>query len=323
MRPTVHFLRGRQHGLSLIELLISMVIGLLLMISIVSTYLSASTAGRTADAQSRMNDDAQAALGVLAQQLRMAGDNPKQPNYTNAVPRNPVFGPGSFAIRGCDGQFSDVTTAANIGALTCAGGGPPHAVAVSYEANSFNTVPTVPPASSPTDCLGQSLPQITNAAMPVWNGLIVVPTAVNYSVADNRFYVGTTTVGGIITPSLFCKGNGGAEQAMVENVEDLQLRYGVAAIATLPPLTVAGYLTATEVSALGLASADLRWGKVATVRVCVVVRSENAIMADADSARYIPCFPTAAQETSGIAAPDLRMRRAYSTTVVLRNRTLP
>ncbi len=323
MKLQLHTLWDRQRGLSLIELLISMVIGLLLMISIVSTYLGASTAGRVADAQSRMNDDAQAALGVLAQQLRMAGDNPKQPNYTAAVPRNPVFGPGTFAIRGCDGSFSDVTTAANIGALTCAGGGAPHAVAVSYEANRFNTVPTIPPASSPTDCLGQSLPQIDVAGMLVWNGAASVATAISYTVADNRFYVGTTTVGSVDTPSLFCKGNGGAAQAMVENVEDLQLRYGVAAVATAPPLTVAGYLTATDVSALGLGTEDLRWGKVATVRVCVVVRSTNPIVADADSARYIPCFPTAAQETSGIAAPDLRMRRAYSTTVVLRNRTLP
>ena len=125
MRLQPYSLWSRHRGLSLIELMISMVIGLLLMIAIVSTYLGASTAGRVADAQSRMGDDAQTALSILAQQLRMAGDNPKQPNYTNAVPRNPAFPVGSFAIRGCDGSFTNVAAAATIGALTCGGGGAP------------------------------------------------------------------------------------------------------------------------------------------------------------------------------------------------------
>ncbi len=56
-----------------------------------------------------------------------------------------------------------------------------------------------------------------------------------------------------------------------------------------------------------------RWDKVITVRICVVIRSELPVVSDADSAKYIDC----AGEL--VSAPDLRLRRAYSTTVELRN----
>lgn len=307
-------------GLSLIELMVSMVIGLVLMISIVSAYLGSSGASRVAEAQARMNDDAQAALTVLTQQLRMAGNNPKQLNYTAAAPRNPVYSTtATMAVRGCDGTFSDVTTATDIPSLTCAGGATPHSIAVSYEADRFNTVPTAV-GGTPTDCLGQSL-TVINTTTAVWDGAAAVPTNVTYTVADNRLYIGNATVSGVVTPSLFCKGNGNATpQPLVENIEDLRFQYGTAPIAATSSLTVVGYLTGDAVDALGLGTTAERWSKVVTVRICVLVRSEQEVVADAASARYTPCFPTATEISNGVAAPDLRMRRAYTTTVVLRNR---
>ena len=52
-----------------------------------------------------------------------------------------------------------------------------------------------------------------------------------------------------------------------------------------------------------------------TVRVCVVIRSEDALAPDTASARYTQC-----DGTLNNAPPDLRLRKAYSTTVLLRNR---
>lgn len=118
--------RSRRHhvrGLSLIELMISLVIGMVIMIAVVSAYIGASGATRVAEAQARMNEDAQAVLTILSQQLRMAGDNPKRADYDVATPRNPVYAPGTFIVRGCDGKFSDVTSAASIDLLTCTAGG--------------------------------------------------------------------------------------------------------------------------------------------------------------------------------------------------------
>ncbi|MDB5940516.1 MAG: pilW [Ramlibacter sp.] len=312
--------RHRNRGLSLVELMVSLVIGLVIMIAVVSAYLGASGATRVAEAQARMNEDGQAVLTILAQQLRMAGNNPKQPDYDPATTaRNPVYDASTYIVRGCDGTFSDIKTAADIKALTCdaGGGSAPDSIALTYEADRYNTVPTT--AGVATDCLGQALTELSATPL-VWDSTQVppksMPKAVTFTVAENRFYVGTTTA--VPAPSLYCKGNGGpTPQSLVENVEDLQLFYGVAAPGAAS-LAVAGYLRAnqftTDAGLAALTDAE-RWSKAMTVRICVVVRSERPVASDLDSARYVKCDGTV--ET---APPDLRLRRAYSTTVVLRNR---
>lgn len=322
-QPTAYLPMRHDRGLTLIELMVSMVIGLILMIAVVATYLGASGSGRVSEAQGRMNEDAQAALSILAQQMRMAGNNPKQPNYTAAAPRNPVYGavyagsPGTYFLRGCDGKFSNITTATDIPALVCdaGGGAAPDSIAISYEADTFNTIPTN--AGIPTDCLGQGLTQFT-PDVNQWNGASVVPLPVpapGFAVADNRFYLANSAV--TATPSLYCKGSGNAiPQPLVENVEDLQFVYGTADSAAAT-LAVAGYINAADMlaGALGALADDLRWSKVMTVRICVVVRSTLPVVSDAASAQYTRC-----DGTLNTNPADLRLRRAYSTTVVLRNR---
>jgi type IV pilus assembly protein PilW len=329
-----HLHRSSQYvkGFSLIELMVSITIGLVVVIAAMSAYLGTTGAGKMSEAQSRMNEDAQAALTILSQQLRMAGNNPDQPNRVyDANPalsssRNPVYGAttfptgtfttSNFSIRGCDGQFSDITSATSLDNLTCAAGTStlPDSIALNYEADRFNTVAA---SGRPTDCLGSSLGTIT-ASLPTVGGLGTATTAVTYALADNRFYVGTSTA--IVSPSLYCRGSG-TPQPLVENVEDLQFSYGTVSTATTATTaTVAGYLSAaevvTETNLALLANDAARWGKVLSVRICVLIRSENPVVNDADSARYRNCAGTL------VDAPDLRLRRAYSTTVVLRNRLL-
>lgn len=328
-RQRNRFLPGSRYttGFSLIELLVALTLGLVIAVAAISAYLGASGASKTAEAQSRMNEDAQAALTILTQQLRMAGNNPDVKNRTELSSRNPVYGtttfttsPGtftlsSFTIRGCDGKFSDITSATSLDNLTCAGGTTtlPDSLAINYEADRFNTVPTT--AGLPTDCLGNALSTIT-ATFPASTPTTAVSGT--YAVADNRFYIGTTTT--IVSPSLYCKGNGGAStaQPLVENIEDMQFSYGtVSTSTTATTATVAGYLNADKVvteTNLALLPVAERWGKVLSVRICVLVRSESPVVTDAASAKYLNC------EGALVSAPDLRLRRAYSTTVVLRNR---
>ena len=295
---------ARMRGLSLIELMVSIAIGLVVTIAVVSSYIGSLGATRVSEAQVRMNEDGQAALTILAQNIRMAGNNPKQMDYANNTPRNPIT--ATFIIRGCDGTFSNITTEPDYIDLTCTGSGSPDSIAVRYEADIYNTVPI---SGSPTDCLGQTLPLLTGTAL---KGVPAVSTAVTYTVADNRFYIANSVA--VPAPGLYCKGNGNATaQRLVENVEDLQFEYGTAPIAATT-LTVAGYIAADAVDALSL-DIEERWSKVLTVRVCVVIRSEEALAPDAASARYTQC-----DGTLNNAPPDLRLRKAYSTTVLLRNR---
>ena len=315
-------------GFSLIELMISLVIGLVIAIAAGSAYLGSASAGRIAEAQSRMNEDGQAALAILVQQLRMAGDNPLRAGRRVQFRRNPIYLPydtstftltmsnsfSAFGIRGCDGKFNNIGTAGGsldtLDPSTCVSGTStvPDSIAVSYEADRYNTIPTA--ANLPTDCLGNALSSANATATFPY----ISPYTATYAIADNRFYIGTATT------SLYCKGNGGAStaQPLVENVEDMQLSYGtVSATTTSTTATVAGYLRADEVAALATTPADdaTRWRKVLAVRLCVLIRSENPVAPDANSARYDDCHGN-----RDVAAPDLRLRRAYSTTVVLRSR---
>ena len=319
-------------GFSLIELMVSLVIGLIISVAAFSAYLGASRAARMAEAQGRMNEDAQAALTILTQQLRMAGNNPKQSNRTLSDLRNPVYSPATsaiiepgtfttsdFSVRGCDGTFSNITatTASRIDLLNCISDtAKPDSIAISYEADQYNTVRSS--ANLPTDCLGNLLSTITATFVPPPATTSTTAASATYAVADNRFYIGTSKV--ILSPSLYCKGNSGiSPQPLVENIEDLQFTYGMLnTTATTTTATLAGYLDADEISALAptpqTPNEAARWAKVVTVRICVLVRSNNPVAMDANSAKYRNC------ENALVSAPDLRLRRAYSTTVVLRNR---
>ena len=330
--------RFQASGFTLVELMISLSIGLIIAGASFYAYLGTTRATKIADAQGRMYEDGQAALIILTQQLRMAGANPEQANRVdNTAPalssrRNPVYlpipayagfaitpstyHPSGFSIRGCSTTFGNIGAANQIDDLNCMPGSGAQSIAVSYEADRFNTVAT--DAGLPTDCLGNALTPIT-ATLPVVLGAVVGTANITYTVADNRFYVGTTST----MTSLYCKGNG-ATQAMplVDNVEDLQFSYGATSTtSTDNTATVAGYLSADQISTqadmAALPNDAARWAKVLTVRICIVVRSEAPVLSNLSSARYLRC--DGSLET---APPDLRLRHAYFTTVMLRNRRL-
>ena len=316
-------------GFSLVELMVSLTIGLVISIAAMSAYLGSANASRVSAAQARMDEDGQTALKFLSQQIRLAGANPVQNGRALDYRRNPVFSTtyvggtstaytttlptftpaytlSAFSIRGCDGTFTNLASATNLDGLTCAGTAStsPDSIAVSYEADAYNTIKTSTGAA--TDCLGSALTTVTTS----------VALVATFAVADNRFYIDSSTAG---VPSLYCKGIATTTaQPIVENVEDMQFKYGsVSATATLTTDTIAGYLGAVDIEPTGTstATAATNWGRILAVRICVVVRSENPVVADTNSGQYYKC-----DGSLDTAKTDLRLRRAYSTTVVLRNR---
>lgn len=373
----------RLKGVSLIELMISITIGLIIIGAVFSAYLGAAGASRMADAQGRMDEDAQAALVILAQQLRLAGVNPAQPwtanlnystdtsiynpvylpqpNYTNAAyapfetptyvdsSRSPVFALSDYTVRGCEGSFDNVNTSDNLDNLKCTTDLTiPNSVGVNYEADIYNTVPATAGTAGaiPTDCLGNPLYQIkaeipqaapaSSSAPPSSSSTSPAHSSssspapassapatynpVYYYEADNRFYVGKNQ--SQTTPSLYCQGNGknSVAQPLVQNVEDLQISYGVQTPSATTS-TVAGYLTADQLLAQGALTAQGlteagRWKKVITARICVQMRSDTLVMPTFAAGTYLKCDGTVATPT------DLRLRHSYTTTVVLRNRLL-
>lgn len=259
-------------GFTLIELMVSLTIGLVVVVAALSAYIGAASANKLVAAQSVMNEDGQAALSILSQQIHMAG-------YTTAA----TF----TAIKGCDGSFTNITNhTIAIDALSCTTVDTnPDAVAVRYEADKYNTIESA--NAKPTDCLGNDL-----------------TLAAGRYFAENRFYLATPA--GRSSKSLYCKGNGAATpQPLVESLDDMQLLYGLAK--TPGDQAVAGYVKASAVT---------DWGLVLTARLCVVIKSEQPVLPDINSSPYKNC-------NGSVTSPqDLYLRRAFSTTVVLRSRLL-
>lgn len=308
MTPSTHSIplragtrRGQSAGVTLIELMISMVIGLVLIGALISLYAGTVGTNTVSNAQAEMNEDAQFALKIVASQLRQAGYNPVNPGRTTL---NTM--PGGFAVFGCDQGFSNPVTATDAALLTCnsvasAGG---HAIVATYEADIYNTVPS---GGIPTNCLGEALSQ---------RSMVEGAVTYNYYVAENRLYVKNNT--------LYCAGVSAAtqEQALVDNVQRIEFTYG-ASSPTTTSTAVVGYLTATELGAATGTSTGVhaqltaltpvnRWAEVLTVRVCVLMRSAKPVFEDNTS--YYGC------DTSSLAAADKYLHRAYVTTVALRNR---
>ena len=311
-RPTASLARARQAGVTLVELMISMVIGLVIIGALIALYAGSIGTNKVSAAQSEMNEDAQFALRILTGQLRQAGYNPLHPGQTTV---NVL--PSTHAVFGCANGFTNAATASSTVALTCNGSSNTAgaAISVAFEGDIYNTLPS---GNSPTNCLGIALTSQTD-----------VSTTMSFYPVENRYYVKNN--------SLYCAGVSGApgartvtEAPLVENVERIEFSYGSTTVTTGTATStgaITGYLTAAELGpATGTATAapistafitpafnaQQIWGSVASVRVCVVMRSATPVFED-DVTSY-GCNATAN------ATPDRYLRRAYVATVALRNK---
>lgn len=300
-----------QQGLSLVELMVAMTIGLFLMGAIGVIYVNTATTSRSSTLESQMNEDAALALELLQQQIRLTG-------FSNVDATGNRLFPGQ-AVRGCDGGFADTTHVFQDPApvLTCNGGTGPDALAVRYEASLFNSQPvTNAGVQSPGNC--------AHEAIDAWNALAEgAAAATPMALADNRYYIANDADG---TPALFCQGRTGAgfgtATALIPNIEDMQLQYAVTALPTVGdpiPHQVAGYVTADQTVAAGpvLGTTAINWSRVAAIRVCLIARSARTVPAGDnslnDTGRYIDC--AGVEQTPN----DRFVRRAYVTTIQLRN----
>lgn len=192
MSARVFSRRTKQEGLTLVELLIALALGLVVVLVVGQIYLSGRQSYRTQTGFGGMQENGRFALFFLQRDIRMAG-----------FPRE--LGPGG-ALSGVLAGFNTVRT-------TDGGTGGSDQIEVQY--NSFGTVPasldSVPAdlqaqvtdnntfANSGRDCLG-------NAA-----GATVI----------NRYW--------IANGNLMCEGNGSAgnPQPIISGVESMQILYGV------------------------------------------------------------------------------------------------
>lgn len=335
----LHPSRRSQRGLSLVELMIALTIGLFLMGAVGIIYVNTATTSRGSTLESQMNEDAALALELLQQQIRLTG-------FSNVEASGDRRFPGQ-AVRGCDGGFTDYDAA--FADLACnADGDGPDALAVRYEATLLNS-------QTAQDAGGVARPgNCAHEAIEPWDatgteGARAGVTSMN--LADNRYYIANDAANEN-TPTLYCQGRTGAgfgnATALIPNIEDMQVQYAVTAFPTVGdplPHQVAGYANATEETDATDASprfpaledlaipagtpADINnWSRVAAVRICLLARSARPVptgdnpvgTANADGTTltaglgtYVDC------KGDSRTATDRFVRRAYVTTIQLRN----
>ncbi|BDT72528.1 hypothetical protein os4_20680 [Comamonadaceae bacterium OS-4] len=281
-----------QLGFTLIELLVAIALGIVVITVVVISFLSTNLASNTAQAQGRMNEDAQMALEILSQEIRKAGYNPlRSAGLVNDLGQN------GWNLFACDTGFKDSTTPL-ISGLQCNNAGTNMEIAIAYEADSYAGKMTNAAPAKLMDCIG--------------NGITSSGT---YFIVQARLASNGK--------GLTCRGSGDLtqNQTLVDNIESINMSFAVSDPSKAISSTPMGYLTATQLNA---PVADLagytgvqRWNKVLAARICVVVRSEekilNGLLSSNAKPNYINCAGDSVDINDGV------LRRAYRTTVLLRN----
>lgn len=277
----------RVRGVTLVELLISIVIGLVVVAAVMITFVNSGKAGRYEAALNQMNQDAQVALNMLSREVQLAGYVSRSNNLGLNV--NPLFGcDASRSVTPGAIPFVDATVTGNPACSPTVAAPTVSALEVVYEADLYNTVPAG--GGLPADCAG--LPATFTA--PIW-------------ITRNRYFV-DRAVGG--RPELYCSGNSAVSQRvpLVENVEDMQIWYGV--IAPASPNQVVRYAQAGAVNA----QPPGEWANVMSARICLLMRSAEPILTADDPPNYLDCASVP------VANPDRFLRRAYFSTATVRSK---
>ncbi|WP_374672951.1 PilW family protein [Ideonella sp.] len=289
-----HRLALRQAGFSLIELMISMVIGLVVIGAMFAAYVGSGLSSRNTRAMSQITEDASIALSVMRSAIAATSYIvPEGSDATGFLSATGNSGRDN-TLSGCNNTFEDPS--ATLGTLDCSEGDGPHAIAVSYEADAQNSA--VSAGGVPLDCLGNEIPD-SGGVRPAYQ----------------RFY--------IQDGALHCRGPGNdSSAALVDNVIDMRIQYGVACTPAGVPVSpcsepeqegrVVRYMDAAAIR-----GADTRlFDWAVSVRLCVTVASADNVLDT--TTQYTNCDGDKADAPDGDS--DRRMIRSFTTTIMLPNR---
>jgi len=285
-------------GFTLVEMMVAMAIGLAVVGALANAALASFVTGRHTDALVQITEDAAFALAVMRQQVAQAGfSQPRGATGDGLVLHR------FTAISGCAAAgFNDLRAGIGVAGNCRPGDRDPDAsdaLEVAFEASvlpgqASNGVLGGTDGAQPLDCLGNSFPKTHDDA-----------TGDDFWLNDSKFYV----AGG----SLLCHGPGNpAGAAVVQNVEMLQVTYGMAAA---PP----GLPGAGQISWYGKAPppGSPLWANVISVNLCVQVRSAAQVL-DRSVTGTLGAWIDCRNEPR--KADDGYLRRTFTTTIVLQNR---
>jgi type IV pilus assembly protein PilW len=313
----------RQGGRTVIELMISIALGLMIVAAVGSLYYFTSRTAQTSEQVSSAEERGRLAMFFLSEPIAMAGSgNIASASLSQRLGLTSL--PGAH-LRACEnGRFQDPNLLNNPADFTCVPsptGAPGDQLFVAFQAESDPAIATAQGTAPMTDCLGQGAPAVGG-----------VPTARNlYSVEF--------APSGVL--EFGCAGNGGAAfGALVRDVEMFKVFFAFDSDAFAnaggpvwsPTVRPSAIRTANELNLLmaqmdpfedQVMSAAQPWNSVIAVYVCVQLRTTEA-GTTADGISYFRPCPQTAQEaatgTAEIQSLDGIARRTVTQVFTLRSR---
>jgi len=319
--------RHAQRGLSLIELLVAVAINLIIVIAVMYLYLGTRESQRALDQVAQANEVGVFALRSLGREVMNAGFYPSAgtedgltviTTYSRAreatVPTGAAYDSGIF---GCEGAAFDVGAGACEATVANAADG----LVVAYFTNdAFGAA-----GGQRVDCNGTDVGTATPNLPRVGAGASNQPPAKPLMVA-NHYRLGApkeVVIDGqtVTMRSLECSGNASPDyQSVVAGIDDFQVTYGVYADEDRAPLR---FYTATEVAALGPVTIKEKivpaWGRVTSVRICVIARTYESAARQRDSTGATRAWKKCDGSTQAQAAGDQSIRKNYTQVFGMRN----
>jgi type IV pilus assembly protein PilW len=294
----------RQYGMTLIELMVGLVIGLLLAIIASSTYLYSKQAYNAVTQTSEMEENGRFALTLLARNIQSAG-------YVSIDPRaSGPQGPSDVKIRGCDFGMTNPKTATATTDLTCltstpAGSSRSASISVYYDTDAYTTTGS---KFQGFDCLGNAPVTIpsTTGGSPTFE----VRSYFFVSTSTAQTPYGPTTMGQLscVTDPTTVAGATATFQAqpLIPGVHQLAFNYLTPS--AVDKNTAQGGNTAAALQTAGT------WPQVMAVELCVLTKSIQASGNDTSS-QVTDCYGNT------FTPPPSQSFRKFTTVVNLRNRT--
>lgn len=227
---------NKQSGLSLIELLIAMVVGLFLLVGITTSYLSSKKSSITRDQISILEDNGRIALEILTETLQHTG-------YRSS---GLAVSQSSFMTGGRPKSFSCGTGTVSVVNETIF----PEVTIKNDKAGDVIGITYLGDEGLNTDCAGEDLPKVCQVGAGV---------DINAHQIHNAFFIDDKN-------NLQCAGSRTNELvAIAEGVENIQVLYGIN-VDDDPLKTVERYVNADDVG-------DNNWGLVVSIQVAILVRT--------------------------------------------------
>lgn len=264
----------QESGFSIVEMMISITIGMVIVLFISSLFVSSKSSSQMSDDNARLQEDGRLAMTLLGRNLTQAGYG----EPIGFASRQIVTAFNGQGFHACDGGYATPEDLSSNACANSVNGGT--AFQVSYQVEQFNGN-----TGAGADCNGQAAP----------NGI-----------ALNRFFLKTKS--GESTQSLYCAGNGNPNaQPLLSNVEAMSLSYGIDTDGDLNPDTFTN--SATDALVLSPETVVSRGYKgVVSVTVCLQLVSSGYVAPELQT--YRNCNGT--MVTSGDRKMHIVLRNVFA-----------